>query len=229
MRVKSKVFAKMCQYISRKREKSGIYLDISKHLLEHIQTGSLIDMGTGAGFLLYEINKQNSNIKLYGLDISEDVCKLARRNLKKFEVPAEIICNTLEDALFEENSFDIMTCTASFSYWRKPIESLIEIFRVLKPSGKAILFEPYKEVDMDKLVTSIKETLKDASRIRRFLAVHVNKFGIKHGHKFGIKLYTIKEFEELFQKTPFKDSYLVKETSVAGFHVFVKIILEKKV
>ncbi len=90
------------------------------------------------------------------------------------------------------------------------------------------MFEPYKDVNLDKLVKSIKTSLSEASRIRRFFAIRLNKSAIKRGKLFGLKLCTIQEFENLFQESPFKNSYSIKETPIAGFHVFVKMVLEKK-
>jgi len=49
MTLKSKLSARICQLVSKKREKSGIYEDIAKHILEQIEEGKLIDMGTGSG------------------------------------------------------------------------------------------------------------------------------------------------------------------------------------
>ncbi|OFY62170.1 MAG: hypothetical protein A2V64_00880 [Bacteroidetes bacterium RBG_13_43_22] len=45
--------------------------EISEFISTLLKQGSLLDIGTGPGRLLREINKRNPQIDLYGLDIAE--------------------------------------------------------------------------------------------------------------------------------------------------------------
>ena len=42
---------------------------------------------------------------------------------------------------FEDNSFDFVVCRAAFKNFTKPLEAINEMFRVLKPGGRAIIID----------------------------------------------------------------------------------------
>jgi ubiquinone/menaquinone biosynthesis C-methylase UbiE len=117
--------------------------EIAKYLTSKIEKGKLLDIGTGPGKLLVEINNLNPHIKLYGLDISESMLKIAEKNLSN--IPIDLRLGNIRKTEYEDDFFDIITSTGSFYLWDYPIESIEEIHRLLKVNGLAYLFETYKE------------------------------------------------------------------------------------
>jgi ubiquinone/menaquinone biosynthesis C-methylase UbiE len=102
-----------------------------------------LDIGTGHGRLLLEISKLNPKVELYGIDISEKMSECARINLSNINIDLKL--GNINHTNFDNEFFDIITCTGSFYLWNTPIEGLNEIFRILKPNKTAILFETYIE------------------------------------------------------------------------------------
>ena len=129
---------------------------------------------------------------------------------------------------YENEFFDIVTCNASMSYWHNPVQCFNEIHRILKPKSVAILTEPHKDIDIDSALKQIKENMKEKSPIRRFLAVHLNRFGLRRGGSVGLKLYAISEIEDLVKQSLFDKHFSVEKISLQALPIFVKITLRKK-
>ena len=118
------------------------HMQIAHDLAFRIQSGRLLDVGTGPGRLLLEMHKLNPDVKLYGLDISDAMVQLAKRNLAG--IKADLRHGNIRRTDYESNFFDLITCTGSFYLWDRPGECLEELFRILKENQSAYLFETHK-------------------------------------------------------------------------------------
>ena len=96
----------------------------------------ILDIGFGNGYLEKLIYGQ-AKCSIYGIDISEDMVKLASENNKKGIENGDIhlsigdCCNLT----FEDNSFDIVTTMNTIYFWNDTMQGLQEIYRVLKDGG----------------------------------------------------------------------------------------------
>lgn len=106
--------------------------------INNINPKSLLDLGCGPGNILLKLS-QNKNMKLYGLDISEKMIKVANDNLNG---KAELKVGDSEFIPWESNSFEVVVCNASFHHYPNPEKVLLEIKRVLKQNGILILGDP---------------------------------------------------------------------------------------
>lgn len=117
----------------------------------------LLDIGTGPGRLLAEVNLLKPEIGLYGLDISHAMIELAKKNLRDF--PVNLQLGSIRHTNYESDFFSIVTCSGSFSLWDYPEESLEEIYRILKPGRSAYLFEAIRDIDKKKYQNALKDNL----------------------------------------------------------------------
>lgn len=96
----------------------------------------ILDIGFGNGYLEKLIYSE-SKCSIHGIDISEDMVKIASENNKKGIVNGDIhlcvgdCCNLI----FENNSFDIVVTMNTIYFWNDTIQGLQEIYRVLKENG----------------------------------------------------------------------------------------------
>jgi demethylmenaquinone methyltransferase/2-methoxy-6-polyprenyl-1,4-benzoquinol methylase len=106
--------------------------------------GWILDIATGTGDVAIEIIHQNDrHRKVYGLDFSEPMIKMARqkvinRNLSK------TIAFSLGDALslpFRDNTFDASMIAFGLRNIVKKEQALFEMVRVIKRGGKVIILE----------------------------------------------------------------------------------------
>lgn len=102
------------------------YKEIAQDLISQVKNGRLLDVGTGPGYLLREINKLNPAIELYGLDISASMVKQASKNLAGIKV--DLQCGNIRATNYISDHFDLVTCSGSFYLWDNPAESLDEIY-----------------------------------------------------------------------------------------------------
>ena len=219
----------MCDFVGQRRLETGYYRDIAEQLIARAPSeGRILDIGTGPGFMLKELHELNPRLKLYGLDISEPIVQIARSNLRELGIEPLVFHGDIQEAPFNDNFFDLVTCSNSLSYWPDPVKGINEIYRVLKPNGKAILFEPYKEFDLDRIEEAIEHTLKDASPVRRKFVKIFHKFTFRWGYLLGLKLYSAKNYENFGKQSNFKDSFTVEKISIIGTPLFVRFILSKR-
>lgn len=96
----------------------------------------ILDVGFGNGYLEKLICKKEK-CTIYGIDISEDMVRVASENNKKDIADGNIHfsvgdCCGLE---FEDNYFDIVTTINTIYFWNDTIQGLQEIYRVLNDKG----------------------------------------------------------------------------------------------
>lgn len=96
---------------------------------------NLLDIGTGTGYLI-EILSKEKKAQYYGLDISEEMIKVA----KSKKIPnSTFIVGTANNLPYKNNTFDIVTCSQSFHHYPYQEKAMQEAYRVLKPNGLYII------------------------------------------------------------------------------------------
>lgn len=101
-------------------------------------SGVVLEIGFGSGLNL----PYYKNItKLYGLDPSLELFKLAKERIEKVAFPFEYINVGAERIPLTDNSIDTVISTWNFCSISDPDLALKEISRVLKPNGKFVFVE----------------------------------------------------------------------------------------
>jgi ubiquinone/menaquinone biosynthesis C-methylase UbiE len=220
----SKFAAWLQKIVSYRRQESGLYREIASYLpLEH--PARVLDIGTGTGLQLRAIYDRQPETQLYGLDLSSPAIEAARVALADLDVGLKV--GSIAAAPFEDEFFDVVTCNASMSYWDEPLVCFNEIYRILRPGGEALLFEPHRDIDIDAALTQIRENMQDKSPLHRWGAVQLNKFGLKRGSRIGMKLYSQQELIDLARRSNFRESSSVEETTLLEIPIFLRIHLVK--
>ncbi len=111
---------------------------------EFVEPGmNVLDIGCGTGLLMEEVAKAGAEVK--GVDISEGMLEVAQKRFEKggFKDKISIYnAGVVEiDALFPENSFDLIVSTLVFSelYSEERALALFQIKKLLKPDGKLVI------------------------------------------------------------------------------------------
>ncbi|MFX0008175.1 MAG: class I SAM-dependent methyltransferase [Promethearchaeota archaeon] len=214
-RFAARLYDKMMQLEPMKVQR----IQIAEELSTYITEGKLLDVGTGHGRLLKEINEINSKIQLFGIDISEKMIALAKTNLK--EIHATLQQGNIVSTQFKNNFFDLITCTGSFYLWNSPVEALNEIHRILKPEKYAVLFESHKEYDEIELKEGIRSNLQNESFFNRKMVPSFLKKQLK-------MTYPIHTLKDLINKSLFTTNYSIKKIILANLPIWLKIELKKK-
>lgn len=116
-----------------------------KILLDHVPIRkeiSVLDVGCGAGFPLFELaNRMGASCLLTGIDTWK--AAVERANWKKANYQllpnVEIILGDAANMPFEDQSFDLLTCNLGINNFEEPASVVKECFRVLKRGGRFCL------------------------------------------------------------------------------------------
>jgi ubiquinone/menaquinone biosynthesis C-methylase UbiE len=100
--------------------------------------GKLLDLGCGSG--RHFIKKEN--LKIYGIDFSNSMMELAKKNVKKENIDVELKIMQDEIIPYEKEFFDNIICVAVLhcvETREKRRKLLREIQRVLKKKGRVLI------------------------------------------------------------------------------------------
>jgi ubiquinone/menaquinone biosynthesis C-methylase UbiE len=126
---------------------------IAADILRHCPAGSILDIGTGPGWLLVKLHDQAPDGSLTGLDISPAMVAKARQNLAKAGLAGriEVRLGAAQSLPFADSSFDAVVSTGSIHHWNDPAAGLNEVHRVLKPGGHALIYDIVSDTPKDVL------------------------------------------------------------------------------
>ena len=98
---------------------------------------SILDIGSGRGFVLYYLKKYFGFKKAIGIQISRNACEFSRKKLG-----LEIIEKDFLDIQFGEEKFDLVTMTHVLEHVARPERYIEKISRILNGRGKLIIEVP---------------------------------------------------------------------------------------
>jgi SAM-dependent methyltransferase len=185
---------------------------ITGDILNYCSEGSVLDVGTGPGWLLVKLHQRSSKLRVIGLDASPSMVAKAQKNMANAGL-SDIIDIKKGEAShipFADNSFDTVVSTGSIHHWKQPTDSLNEIYRVLKYGGYALMYDLVSDTPMSVL----KERAREFGRFKMlFLWLHA----------FEEPFYSRENFGLLARPTLFKEG----RTQFVG--LFYCLILRKGV
>lgn len=129
--------------ISRSRIFQKNYETVAKDLLTYGRAETLLDIGTGPGWLLMHLARLSPELKLTGIDISPAMVQTAKNNMHRegLSERVDIRQGRADDIPYPKETFDTVVSTGSLHHWKYPTQGLNEVFRVIKPSGFALMYD----------------------------------------------------------------------------------------
>lgn len=173
------------------------YSPIAREIVANLNEGTILDLGTGPGYLPVEIVKGSASIKVVGVDLSRKLIEMARSNAAKAGLTDRLNfkvgnAGRLE---FSDSSFDMVISTGMLHSLKEPVNVLQEIYRVLKPGTEAWIFDPAR------VASAVdRQKWKESLNLREnFFLWLFQLFGL---HK-PIKAYTREQAIAMVEKTDF--------------------------
>jgi ubiquinone/menaquinone biosynthesis C-methylase UbiE len=106
---------------------------------------NVLDVGCGSGWLSRRIGKTVSEGRLVGMDISDEMIRIARRNGAD-QHNLMFVVGEVAEIPWQPDFFSHVISVESAYYWPNPAAGIKEIFRVLRPEGSAwILINYYRD------------------------------------------------------------------------------------
>jgi len=178
--------------LSKTKSFQKFYEMVAKDIIDHCDRGSILDIGTGPGWLLLKLNALSSDLQITGSDISPTMVDRARQNLAAAGLQDRIavVQNEGNHLPFADNTFEIVVSTGSIHHWKKPEVMLNDCYRVLKQGGCALMYDIVSDPPT--------EARKEISR--EFGSLNALLLGI---HALEEPFYTLSGFESLAGATLF--------------------------
>ena len=137
----------------RRRILSPLKTGLKKYLFKDSKKVKILDIATGTGRTLQQIQSALPQVELYGLDLSGSYLKQASKYLSSRNGDiVQLIKGNAEKMPFESESFHALTCV--FLFHELPREArqnvLNECFRLLKPDGTLIIADSIQIEDSPK-------------------------------------------------------------------------------
>jgi ubiquinone/menaquinone biosynthesis C-methylase UbiE len=163
-----------------------------------ISSGLALEVGPGPGYLGLEWLKNTKNTTLKGLDISNDMIGIARKNASEYGLSdrVEYVRSDAQKMPFEDNYFDAVFTNGSLHEWAYPEENINEINRVLKPGGSCLLSDLRR--DMNPIIKWFLWLMTKPKEMRPGLISSINAS------------YTLAEIKVMFHRTKLQDWHASK-------------------
>jgi ubiquinone/menaquinone biosynthesis C-methylase UbiE len=174
---------------------------------------SVLEVAPGPGYFAVELARLG-NYEITGLDISKTFVKIASENAANAGVRIDFRQGNASNMPFAAESFDFLLCRAAFKNFSEPARALEEMYRVLKPGGKALIIDLRGDASME----SIRQAVGDMNLGR------VNAIITRLTFRFMLlkRAYTKSEFGQLISQTGFHD-VKIQENPIA-----LEILLSKQ-
>lgn len=136
------------------KHKGNVYWIACTDLFDkvNVESGRVLDVGCGYGAFILRMQYFKPNLKYFGVDLSEAMIHLARRNAN-----ADFFVASAENLPFPDNYFSIVVCKDTFHHFDKPANVLKEMFRVTKPGGKIYITDLRRDSSEEVILQVIQE------------------------------------------------------------------------
>jgi ubiquinone/menaquinone biosynthesis C-methylase UbiE len=182
-------------YASLTRNSLDRFQTLARRVATEIPEGArVLEVAPGPGYFAIELAKLG-RYTIVGLDISRTLVDIAGRNAAHAGVAVDFRVGDAAHMPFEVQSFDYLFCSAAFKNFTRPLEALREMYRVLKPGGRALIIDLRGDASMESIRRAVKE-------------MHVgglNALITRLTFRFMLlkRAYTRQQFEQLLAQTDF--------------------------
>ncbi len=175
-----KLFTKLMNIMNQKQYKA---------VLENLNlepNDTLLDIGFGNGYLINKLLKNNIPIKIFGIEISNDMINNVSKKYKQFIENGylKLCLENIENTSFNNETFDKIYTINTIYFWNDLEKCFSEIKRILKPNG-IFLNAIYTKEYLDKII---------------YTKYGFNKFSlediIKVSEKNGMKIIKVVEIKK---------------------------------
>jgi ubiquinone/menaquinone biosynthesis C-methylase UbiE len=99
---------------------------------------SVLDLACGSGLIARQLlNQLDADGRIHGVDFDPEMLTYARSTLDDPRVSWHE--SDVESLPFDDQSFDVVCCHQGLQFFPEPVAALIEVRRVLRPSGKLVV------------------------------------------------------------------------------------------
>jgi len=187
---------------------------IANDIVAKMGKGTVLDLGSGTGYLAIEIAGKASGLQVYGIDLSRQMVKIAGRHARGVD-NAQFVFGNAARLPFKDSSIDLVVSTGASHHWKTPRLVFEECYRILKPNQEAWIYDGCPEVFA---------TPADRRKLNEEYGFLVGRLGYRVSTLHG---FTREEYETeikgMLEQTAFKGNYQMALTDI-----WMRITLKKR-
>jgi ubiquinone/menaquinone biosynthesis C-methylase UbiE len=187
---------------------------IANDVVTKMGKGTILDLGSGTGYLAIEIAGKAPGLQVCGIDLSRQMVKIARRHAKGVD-NAQFVFGNAARLPFRDSSIDLVVSTGASHHWKTPRLVFEECYRVLKPGGETWIYDGCPEVFANPA---------DRRKAKKEYGFLIGRLGhrVSTLHGFTREEYQT-EIKGMLEQTAFKGNYQMALTDI-----WMKITLKKR-
>lgn len=177
---------------------------LAQRVAEQIpERAKVLEVAPGPGYFAVELARLD-DFEVTGLDISRTFIDIARENARAAGVRIDFRHGSVSEMPFAADRFDFLLCRAAFKNFTEPVRALNEMYRVLKPGGKAWIIDLRREASPQEINHAV-----DAMRLGG-----MNGIITKLTFRFMLlkRAYSKPEFESLLAQTRFQSGEIRQDS-----------------
>jgi len=171
----------------------------------------ILDVGGGTGEFAIRIAKKNKFVKIYLLELSKNMLKVAKQNILREGLQDRIILVQADAKKipFSKNFFDASFCLNALHHQKNPEDVIMEMIRVTKGAGASIIYD------------SLRPSSEFLSRFyANFFGIFSSRLMIKEYYDSLRASFTIREIESILNSLKINSFSLNKR-----FFVYFRLII----
>jgi ubiquinone/menaquinone biosynthesis C-methylase UbiE len=186
---------------------------IANDVVKRIRNGTILDLGSGTGYLSIEIAKRSAALQVCGIDLGRQMVKIAIRHAKGVD-NAQFVFGNAAKLPFKDDSIDLVVSTGASHHWKTPRLVFDECYRVLITGGEAWIYDGCPEVFSNPV---------DRRELNKEYGFLISRLGYRVStlHGFSGQEYQT-ETKGMLEQTAFKGNYQRALTDI-----WMKITLTK--
>ena len=186
---------------------------IANDVVAKMGKGTILDLGSGTGYLSIEIARRSPGLQVYGIDLSRQMVKIARRRARGVD-NARFVFGNAARLPFKDTSIDLVISTGASHHWKTPRLVFDECYRVLKTGKEAWIYDGCPEVFHNQI---------DRKKLNKEYGFLIGRLGYRVSSLHG---FTWEEYQTvvkgMLEQTAFKNNYQMALTDI-----WMKMTLKK--
>ena len=146
-------------YAKNTQKNMAAYHRSAQLVADNVSEGAtILELAPGPGYLSIELAKMG-NYHIVGLDISPTFIEIAQVKAKEAGVDIDFRLGNASHMPLADDLFDFIVCSAAFKNFAEPVQALDEMFRVLKPGGRALIIDLRPDASIEEIETYVRKDM----------------------------------------------------------------------
>ena len=148
-----------------------------RHALPYLCGPRILEVSFGTGYLM---TQYAGRFEVHGIDYNQRLVRVAQRNLRKAGLVACLMQGQVENLPYQDDSFDTVLNTMSFSGYPDGRKALSGMLRVMNPQGRLVIIDVNYPADDNRLGTWLTNYWKLTGDVIRDMDRLFKVFGVSY-------------------------------------------------